>query len=247
MNVYVIIGNERVYVLDTSLGSDPMLLMKQHLNEEGLGNRSIVVFNSHGDYDHYWGNAVFDNAMILGHVYTRIRILEEGKEALRKYIEHKRGDVAIRAPSVVFMKRLEFPEDGVTFFHTPGHTIDSSSCYNEEDKTLFVGDNVESPLPYVYNTNLHQYVKTLESYREFEWDVMIASHDPPLHEDSLLEKNMEYLNSLRNWEVDLPTLSQEELYLHAHNIKYLKENMSESELSPAAISHFEKMKKVHNH
>ncbi|MHA2067689.1 MAG: MBL fold metallo-hydrolase [Candidatus Thorarchaeota archaeon] len=243
-NVYVVIGNERIFVLDTSLGSDPMLLVKQQLKDEGYGNRPVVEFNSHGDYDHHWGNAVFEDSMLIGHLYTRARILEEGEEALRKYKGHMRGDVTIRAPSTVFMKRLEFPEEGLSFFHTPGHTIDSASCYDEIDKILFVGDNVESPIPYIYDTNLSQYTKTFESYREFDWEVMIASHDPPLHDDSLLEKNIEYVSSLQKWSIDLSELTEEELHVHVHNIKFLKENIDKTNLSSAAKLHIAEMKKL---
>lgn len=243
-NVHVIIGNERVFMLDTSLGSEPMEFAKKTLREKGYGNRPVVVFNSHGDYDHHWGNATIDSVLIVGHVYCRARILAEGEGALRKYMNHKRGDVTIKPPTVVFHKRLEFPEEGVTFFHTPGHTIDSSSCYDEIDKVLFVGDNIESPVPYVYNTNLTQYTKILESYREFDWEVMIASHDPPLHEDSLLEKNIEYVSSLRDWSTDLSKLTQKELHMHSHNIKFLEENLRKGNLSPAAKRHIAEMKKV---
>ena len=202
-----------------------------------------MVFNSHGDYDHYWGNAAFDQALIIGHEECRSRILVESEEALLANQEQKKGEVIIKAPYLVFTDRLSFPDDGLTFFHTPGHTTDSSSCYDEIDRVLFVGDNVETPLPYVYNTDVAQFHKTLRSYLEIDWNVMVASHAPSLYDRTLLERNIEYLNSLRDWSIDLSTLSEDELHLHTHNIKYLKENLSESKLNPAAVRHFEEMKK----
>jgi glyoxylase-like metal-dependent hydrolase (beta-lactamase superfamily II) len=246
-NVYVVIGVERVYILDTSLGSDPMYIVKKKLEDEGYGGKPIVVFNSHGDYDHYWGNHIFSDALSIGHLYTRSRILEEGEKTLTKYREHQRGDVEITAPELVFFKRLEFPDDGITFFHTPGHTIDSSSCFDETDRVLFVGDNVESPLPYVYNTNIEQYVETLKSYSDIDWKVMIASHDPPLHDKDLLQKNIEYLTNLKNWEIEISKLTEDELHQHAHNIKFLKENLMASQLTKEATQHFDEMKKVKHH
>ncbi|MGY5864063.1 MAG: MBL fold metallo-hydrolase [Candidatus Thorarchaeota archaeon] len=246
-NVYVIIGKEQVFILDTSLGSEPMRFVKETLEKQDYEDRPIVIFNSHGDYDHYWGNAVFDDALIIGHLYCRSRILEEGKGALRKYKDHKRGDVVIKAPSLTFYKRLEFPDEGISFFHTPGHTIDSASCFDDIDKVLFVGDNVESPIPYVYNTNVGQFTKTLMSYRGIEWKVMLASHDSPIHDQILLERNIEYISNLQNWTVDLPELSEDELHLHAHNVSYLEKNLIESMLTPAAKRHIEALKKVAHH
>ncbi|MHA2078487.1 MAG: MBL fold metallo-hydrolase [Candidatus Thorarchaeota archaeon] len=246
-NVYVIIGKKQIFVLDTSLGSEPMQFVRQTLEEEDLGEKTVVVFNSHGDYDHYWGNGVFDNALIIGHMYCRTRIIEESDSALRKYIDHRRGEVIIRAPSLVFFKRLEFPEEDVTFFYTPGHTIDSASCYDEVDKIVFVGDNVESPLPYVYNTNLAQFSETLKSYRDMDWNVMIASHDPPLHDRILLEKNIEYISNLHDWNIDLSTFSEDDLHLHNHNICFLEKNIDKSKLSPEAKSHISEMRKAGHH
>ena len=246
-NVYVIIGKEQVFILDTSLGSEPMRFVKETLEKQDYEDRPIVIFNSHGDYYHYWGNAVFDDALIIGHLYCRSRILEEGKGALRKYNDHKRGDVVIKAPSLTFYKRLEFPDEGISFFHTPGHTIDSASCFDDIDKVLFVGDNVESPIPYVYNTNVGQFTKTLMSYRGIEWKVMLASHDSPIHDQILLERNIEYISNLQNWTVDLPELSEDELHLHAHNVSYLEKNLIESMLTPAAKRHIEALKKVAHH
>ncbi|MFW9788245.1 MAG: MBL fold metallo-hydrolase [Candidatus Thorarchaeota archaeon] len=245
-NVYVIIGQERVYVIDTFLGMDSMKVVEQTLMDEGYSNLPVIVFNSHGDYDHYWGNAAFDDALVLGHRECRDRILAESEEALRVNSEQKKGEVIIKAPSQVFSSRISFPNDGITFFHTPGHTTDSSSCIDETDKMLFVGDNVETPLPYVYNTNIAQFSQTLKDYLEIDWDVMIASHAPPLYDKKLLYRNIEYLEGLKEWNLEISALTEDELHLHIHNISYLRQNLSMNDLSSAAKQHFKEMEKL-NH
>ncbi len=245
-NVYVILGTERVYVLDTFLGSESMEIVKQTLEEEGYGSRPVVVFNSHGDYDHYWGNAAFDTALIIGHEECRDRIIAESETALIENQEHKKGEVIIKTPSGVFSDRLSFPDDRLTFFHTPGHTTDSTTCFDEVDKVLFVGDNVETPLPYVYNTDVSQFCTTLRSYLEIDWDVMIASHAPPLYDKTLLKRNIEYLENLQDWSTDITSLTEGELHLHQHNIDFLEENIDKTELSSAAKRHIEEIKKMKN-
>ncbi len=57
-----------------------------------------------------------------------------------------------------------FAEEGVEFYFTSGHTEDSCSCFDHIDKTLFVGDNVESPVPHINELNVTAYVSTLEEY-----------------------------------------------------------------------------------
>ncbi|MFW9982025.1 MAG: MBL fold metallo-hydrolase [Candidatus Thorarchaeota archaeon] len=246
-NVYVIIGPERIYMLDTFLGSESMAVVKKTLDSEGHGDKPVVVFNSHGDYDHYWGNAAFEGALIIGHEECRARILKESDESLLVNREQKKGEVIVKAPSLVFAEKIRFPDDGLTFYHTPGHTTDSASCYDEVDKVLFVGDNVESPLPYIYNTDIAQFHDTLKSYFEIDWDLMIASHASPLHDRSLLERNIEYLSKLRSWHLDITQLSQEELHLHSQNISYLQEVLSESELTPEIRKHFEEIQNLKLH
>ncbi|MFX1482175.1 MAG: MBL fold metallo-hydrolase [Promethearchaeota archaeon] len=246
-NVYVIIGHERVFVLDTFLGSDSMEIVKQRLEDEGHSHQHMVVFNSHGDYDHYWGNASIDNALIIGHEQCQARILKEGEEALHVHGEHKRGEVLIKPPSLVFSDRLSFPDEGLTFFYTPGHTIDSASCYDMEDKVLFAGDNVEPPFPYVYNTDVNQFYETLMSYRDIEWNVMIASHAPPLFDSTLLESNIKYLESLKNWKMDLSKLDKEEFHMHYHNVIYLEGAFSKEEITPDMKKHIDDVKKTMQH
>ena len=246
-NVYVILGDEHVYVLDTFLGLDSMEPIKQEIEKRGYRNKPVVIFNSHGDYDHYWGNGAFENALIIGHEKCRERILNEHEEALQTNEEQKKGEVILKAPTLVFTERLSFPNDGVTFFHTPGHTIDSASCLDENYRILFVGDNVEPPLPYVYNTDITQFYTTLMSYTEIDWDVMIASHAPPLTDRQLLTRNIDYLQNLKDWKTDLRRLSKDELHLHAHNIEYLEEHLDKTSLSKKARQHIEEMKIVKLH
>ncbi|MHA1666582.1 MAG: MBL fold metallo-hydrolase, partial [Candidatus Thorarchaeota archaeon] len=148
-NVHVILGNYHVFILDTFLGNDSMRLVQKTIAEEGHSDKPIVVFNSHADYDHYWGNGAFKDAMIIGHEQCKSRILAEGEASLVKYADHQRGVIELIPPNRTFQETLRFEKDGVEFFHTPGHTLDSASCYDMVDKILFVGDNVESPFPYL--------------------------------------------------------------------------------------------------
>ena len=77
--------------------------------------------------------------MILGHELCRLRIEKESEEALARNQENKQGTVEIVPPNTVFSERILFADDDVEFYHTPGHTLDSASCFDHLDRVLFCG------------------------------------------------------------------------------------------------------------
>jgi flavorubredoxin len=54
-NVYVINGKEHIFICDTFLGSDSMKGVTDYI-EKNFDEKPIIIFNSHYDYDHHWGN-----------------------------------------------------------------------------------------------------------------------------------------------------------------------------------------------
>jgi len=241
-NVYIILGDEHVFVLDTFLGNDSMKIVHRLIEDEGCKGMPVVVFNSHADYDHYWGNGAFRDAIIVGHEHCKERILSEGETSLVKYADHQRGEIELIPPNRTFQEALTFETDGVKFFHTPGHTLDSSSCFDERDRVLFVGDNVESPIPYLNHANFDQYIRSLESYFKLDWKYLIAGHDPLLENSDLIKRNIEYLKSFRDWNLDIGSLSVTELHRHVeHNLKTIKDELLKSEHKQAALKHFEEL------
>ena len=240
-NVYIIHSNERVFVLDTSLGSNPMNEIHELLKERGLLSKSIVIFDSHADYDHYWGNDELESTMIIGHDKCRERIESEGAQALVKYASHKRGDVSLRPPNITFTNKLIFPEDEVYFFFTPGHTLDSSSCFDAKDKMLFVGENVESPFPYLNHPNFDQFIHSLEGYLRIDWKIMISGHDPIMRGSELLQSNIDYLQRFRDWNIDLSAMGRNELQHHIeHNLSAIMDGFTSDSDKEQAIRHLEK-------
>ncbi|RLI57159.1 MAG: hypothetical protein DRP09_03935 [Candidatus Thorarchaeota archaeon] len=238
-NVGVIFGDSGyIYVLDTFVGTKPMAQVKKAIAEHGCGDTPRLVFNSHADYDHYWGNSSFHSALILAHELTRQRIAAESVQALVQYKEMVRGTVDIVPPTVTFSKMITFHEDGVTFFHSPGHTSDSSSALDVIAKVLFVGDNVESPYPYVNDLNFPEYITTLKHYLEMEWDWLVAGHDPVMKDDSLIFANIEYLEALSSWSLDIEDMRSEEFHRHLHNLETLAPILVQEGCDESAVRHY---------
>ncbi|HTY08687.1 MAG TPA: MBL fold metallo-hydrolase, partial [Candidatus Edwardsbacteria bacterium] len=71
---------------------------------------------------------------------------------------------------------------------------DSISVYDREDNVLFVGDNVEKPLPYLYSRDLEQYQRTLDSYLKFKAKRIIAGHCATVTRKTI-RQDLEYLRA----------------------------------------------------
>lgn len=197
-NTYVVEGERFRFFLDTYLGPDPMHEVETYMRQ-AHGEKTAVVFNSHADWDHIWGNSVFRHSIILAHESCRERVIEEGPSDLERHGHYVRGDVTLVPPNVLFRTRVDFPDEWLHFFHTPGHTPDSSSCFDAADGVLFAGDNVESPLPYVSWPDLGAYVASLESYLALEPRVVIPGHGDAAC-PGLVRANLEYLRALSRGE-----------------------------------------------
>ncbi len=220
-NVYAINGDKHLFICDTFLGIEPMEEAHEYLRGAGI-DKPVVVFISHGDYDHYWGNGAFKNAVILAQEGCWERIHDEHEETYARHTHHKTGRVELVLPNMVFKERVIFPEDGVEFYHTPGHTKDSSSCMDVKDHILFVGDNVESPLPYLYSQDLDGYINSLEGYFERKPKTVISGHDPPMSNLRLVKENLEYVKKVKTGKVDTSKLDERALKVHEQNLKTME-------------------------
>lgn len=217
-NVYAIMGRMRAYICDTFCGPDSMRDVIERLHREGYDESQIIVFNSHHHYDHIWGNCAFQSMKIFSHHKCREIMSESAKADLVKYSDHQRGEVRIVLPSMTFSAEIAFHDDEVIFFHSAGHTADSASCIDMQDRVLFVADNVESPVPYLYNADFETYLETLRRYTEIDWEYMVSSHDRLMHDESLLKQNLKYIDELRRWEISVDHLSGRSLLTHVMNL-----------------------------
>jgi glyoxylase-like metal-dependent hydrolase (beta-lactamase superfamily II) len=243
-NVYAIVCPNRIFVIDTFLGPEPMGEMKAQLAEEGIAGKPFIVFNTHADYDHFWGNQSFEGSIILAHDQSLRRIRTQGEEGLRQYAAQAMGGVRLRPPNLVFRKRIAFVEEGVEFLYTPGHTGDSSSCYDSVDSVLLPGDNLEAPYPYVNLLNLKEYMQSLEEYKRLEAKVIIPGHDPPQRDCILLDENLTYIRGVASGRVDLAAMDQRRLRAHFPNTVRLAELYLEKADAKKARGYYEEALKV---
>jgi len=219
-NVYVINGKNHFFICDTYLGPFYMKIIKNYL-ETNFGKKKYIIFNSHSHWDHIWGNYEFQDSMIISHEKCRISILKEGEEELASHAsEFAKEDIKIITPNITFDSKFAFHEEGIEFFYSPGHSEDSASCYDYIDNTLFVGDNMDDPIPsFICWNELEKYRDTLEQYMNIGADIIVQSHGEVMTND-VLRKNKEYLDRLiANEKIHFE--NEEVMKKHLINIEYL--------------------------
>lgn len=192
-SIYAINSNRYIFICDTYLGPVAAGEVVEYL-KEACGEKPIIVFNSHSDWDHIWGNCFFENEILLSHRLCRERIEENGAESLERLSRYQNGEVKLVKPNLIFEDEICFPEEGVRFFYTPGHTVDSASCFDEFDGTIYAGDNLELPNPYIQWDNLKGYENTLENYLGMDCEVFISAHSGVISKD-IIGRNLEYVRN----------------------------------------------------
>lgn len=199
-NIYIIDGQKNIFIADTFLGPAAMEKVKEYI-DSNFAPKPVVIFNTHFHWDHVWGNCAFKGRVIISHEICREMILKSGKDDLIKYGRHMMGDVEVVPPEITFSESLIFHDDRVKFFHSPGHTEDSSSMMDMDGNVLFVGDNIESPIPYLNCNDFDRYLQTLEGYLKMDGVKIIAGHCRKI-DNCLIEENMEYIRKFRDGDIN---------------------------------------------
>lgn len=190
--VYLIETEKRIFVVDTFCGS---LSMKPILGDlEKMRKKRAMIVNTHFHWDHVWGNCAFTEE-VISHVKCRAYLDRCWEEDLKAHKNHIRGRAKKRLPTITFNERICFPEEGIEFFYSPGHTDDSISLFDHEEKILYVGDNLEKPLVYVEDNDLVRYINTLKKYIELKPKTMMAGHSMEITSRDILD-TIDYLRRL---------------------------------------------------
>ncbi len=219
-NIYVLEAGRNLLVCDTYLGPDAL---RPALTDLLRGRENVVVVNTHADWDHVWGNCTFATDRIIGHRLCRERLLVEGETDLAKYAWWQRGNITLVAPTVTFEDHFDLAEFGAELFHSPGHTPDSITLYDREDRVLVVGDNAERPIPSCIDpANLDAHVDSLRDYLTYFCDVIVPGHGEMLTAADI-RTNIAYLDALRRGDT---AEYEKEPYLlnHLENLRLIKES-----------------------
>lgn len=209
-NIYVLVGDEYYFLNDGYFGPE-ILKGIVHSLENEFGIKQFVLFNSHWHWDHLRGNTFFEDSIIISHQLTKKSIIENCEDKSKtaaKYIQRK-----IVLPNLTFENEYSrFKNENLIFFHSPGHTEDSCSCFDFKNKVLFAADNVEYPHPYVTSRDFSTYITTMKKYLDYPAEIVIPSHGY-VTDKSLIESNLRYLESFPEIDSDMYTSDTKESFL----------------------------------
>jgi hypothetical protein len=104
---------------------------------------------------------------------------------------------------------------------------------------LFVGDNVETPIPYLNEPDLATYIASLNLYLELDWNYLVAGHDPLQSNDLLVRENIEYLEGVAEWSIDMLDLDTQISSRHIMNLAEIAGKLPETAITSAMVEHYQ--------
>ena len=198
LNMGLILGNKHNFVIDTGLGSGSVAPVFEYIENAGAGEKPSIVINTHCHWDHIWGNCAFENGIIIAHTLCRTLEDKHWDDALREFEQRINGEARKCIPNLTFEGELHFQDDGVTIFHSPGHTADCISVYHAPDRILYAGDNIgdtaDEPVPFI-ETDFETFSRLIEIYEKYPFDTCISGHNKPQRREILAKMKAELKES----------------------------------------------------
>ncbi|AGK97210.1 MBL fold metallo-hydrolase [Clostridium pasteurianum] len=195
-NIFLIEKKSKIFLIDTFCGSESMIPIKKILADK-YNSKEVIVINTHFHWDHVWGNSSFKKNIIISHKLCREILNEHWEEQFKKNENYILGSVEKSLPNLTFKGSINFPDEGIEIFYSPGHTVDSISIFDYDEKILYVGDNLEKPIIYVEHKDIDTYIQTLNAYLGYKFTKIMAGHTLNLTEKDIYE-TIKYLNDLKN-------------------------------------------------
>ena len=190
LNIGLILGAEHNFIIDTGNGSGSVAPVLEYI---GTDTKPIVVINTHHDWDHAAGNWVFENSMIIAHKLCYELMDKHWDDMIRWAVEHKcyfMGETRKCLPNLLFENTMQFPEDGIIIFHSPGHTVDGISVYDTVDKVLYTGDcfGVVDGVAQYWGAkeDAAGFRLMLETYKQYDFEICVSGHSEPQTREVIL-------------------------------------------------------------
>ncbi|HZU14881.1 MAG TPA: MBL fold metallo-hydrolase [Chloroflexota bacterium] len=201
VDTFAVITERFIALIDTGESPEAM----EEVTTLLAPDRPLLVINSHGDWDHVWGNALFAPgarypAPIVGHLLAPGRIA-----AGRPYLDARRAEVPGRYDSVRLVPptillsagRLAGGDLDLDLIPTPGHTPDHLAVWIPQLRLLLAGDAAELPFPVVSDDgSLPELRASLRRMLALQPENVLYCHASGLSGPALIHRNGEYFAAL---------------------------------------------------
>jgi glyoxylase-like metal-dependent hydrolase (beta-lactamase superfamily II) len=204
VDTFIIVTEKYVVVVDTMINEETAVSLHNHAKEY-LVNRQLLVINTHADYDHAWGNQVFNAPIIGTHQCAELLRGKNTRDRLARMQEQEPdifNSVIPTPPTILFEETLTVACGDLTLelFATPGHTSDHISIYIPEIDTLLVGDAAEIPFPFACTTDGLPYLReSLAKLADINAQTVLYCHAPVTIGSQLLRDNITYFNKVETY------------------------------------------------
>lgn len=209
VQTFIVVTRRYVVLIDTVINPATARRMVEYARPYLAAGRTLLVINTHADYDHAWGNQLFAGtdaffpAPIIGSQRCADRLRAGEEAALLQEMQHAEpeifGDVRLTPPTVGFDGELRIDGGDLTLhlIPTPGHTKDHLSVYIPEIATLLAGDAAELPYPVARTADgLAAMRASLATLAALNAQTVLYCHAPVAAGPQLLHDNVAYFAAL---------------------------------------------------
>jgi glyoxylase-like metal-dependent hydrolase (beta-lactamase superfamily II) len=209
VQTFIVVTQRYIVLVDTVINPVTAQKMIEYARPYLNASRTLLVINTHADYDHAWGNQLFVGAdarypaPIIGSQRCAERLIE-GEEA--PFLQQMQaaepdifGNVRLTPPTVRFDGQLTIDGGDLTLrlFATPGHTEDHISIDIPEITTLLAGDAAELPYPAARTTDGLPWMRaSLAKLAALDTKTVLYCHAPVEAGPQLLHDNIAYFDAL---------------------------------------------------
>lgn len=208
VDTFVVRTDRFLIVVDTATRPDDMLRVMDAV-EAARSDRLLLVVNTHGDWDHVWGNRVFNEpatpffAPVLAHRLAVDRMkgprAEELLSSMLASQPDRYADITWDLPTLLLdgPARIDGGDLSVELIPTPGHTPDHYALWLPELRYLLAGDAAELPFPAVSEDgSLSDLRDSLRRMASLDPSTALYCHAPGVTSPELLAENSRYFDEL---------------------------------------------------
>lgn len=209
VDTFIVVSERFVVLIDTVINPTSAAKMVEFAQPYLRNGRTLLVVNTHADYDHAWGNQLFvgrtarHTAPIIA---TRLcAAYLQGAQA-RESLAQKQakepeifGEVQLTPPTLLFDETFCIQGGDLTLelFATPGHTDDHLSIYIPEISTLLAADGAELPYPFARTVDgLSAMRASLAEMAARNAQFVLYCHAPVTIGSQLLFDNIAYFDAI---------------------------------------------------
>lgn len=209
VQVFVVVTQRYVVLVDTLLNRKTAAALLDRARPHLTAERTLLVVNTHADWDHAWGNEVFAGAGALhpAPIFGSRRCAERLQDdtAQQELAEMQANEperfagMCLQPPTVLFGDRLIIDGGDLTLelFATPGHTPDHIAVFIPELRTLLAGDAAELPFPLLNDPNGVAAMRTSLTWMQaLRPTTVLYCHAPVTAGPDVLRANLSYLDEL---------------------------------------------------